>query len=225
MWPLLRSLAAASRSLFGRLRARAAAEGQNGEGAVLAVRFLQDERVRRELGLNSAQVRRIVSASREVRFRFREAAQRVRARPQQERRAVARGLARDVALRVMQALEGQAVLTPAQRQRLSQLVWQNRGPAALVEPAVRQSLQLTEGQTRQIEAIRERILGQLRGTAPGGEGGLGRAEDRTRLRRQALDEALVLLTAEQRSRWEELKGPPAAFPLDGPVAPAAEELE
>jgi hypothetical protein len=224
MWSLPRSLAKTLRSFFGRTRTPGTADGSHPEGAVLAVRLLQDERVRRELGLDSAQVTRLVQTTRDVRSRSRDAFRKVRARPQQERRAAARGLMRDVSVGVLKALEKGAVLTAVQHERLWQLVWQNCGPAALVEPAVRQALRLTEGQAKQIEEIRARILGHLRGAGQGEEDEQEPAENRARVRRQALDEALVLLTAEQRSRWEELKGPPAAYPLDAAAAPPADEL-
>jgi hypothetical protein len=128
----------------------------------------------------------------------------------------------DVAARVLAALDKAAVLTPAQYHRLWQLVWQNCGPAALIEPAVRQALQLTEAQRKQIEGIRERTLEALRGVRQ--EGREEPAENHAPLRRQALDEALVLLTPEQKSRWEELKGPPAGFRLEGTVSPPLDEL-
>jgi serine/threonine protein kinase len=102
--------------------------------------------------------------------------------------------------------EVDAILTPPQRVRLRQIALQSEGPAAFREPEVVEALGLTLGQRERIHAIEdEALFGQIRemqsGKPPEGAG------------KPAMGRILVVLTAEQARRWNELAGDPIRGPL------------
>jgi hypothetical protein len=109
------------------------------------------------------------------------------------------------------------VLTPAQARRFRQITLQCLGLRAFHNPAVVAVLGLTPEQSH---AIRQRF-GRER--AIKGNGLLHEVSPDTRMesvltnvaehRRRALEQALEVLTAEQRARWQEMVGKPCRMPL------------
>jgi eukaryotic-like serine/threonine-protein kinase len=102
--------------------------------------------------------------------------------------------------------EVDAILTPPQRVRLRQIALQSEGPAAFREPEVVEALGLTPGQRERIRAIEDQALfGQFREMQSGKPlEGVGKP---------AMGRILVVLTAEQARRWNELAGEPIRGPL------------
>lgn len=91
-----------------------------------------------------------------------------------------------------------AVLTRRQRERLSQLYYQGRGPRALEDATTAKELGMTEEQSKRIQEIRREAQEQYR-------------KDRRNYRKiiKARDEKyLTVLTPRQRARWEKMVGPP-----------------
>jgi len=105
-----------------------------------------------------------------------------------------------------------AVLLPEQRSRLSQITLQLRGPlAALADEQVAKALNLTEEQKKQIEAIEEATGEKVRSTLQGlrerRSPAQGELESKaSELRDQAVQQALGVLTPEQKDSLEKMKG-------------------
>ena len=99
----------------------------------------------------------------------------------------------------------QEILSPAQSSRLDQLAIQRQGLFALTKPEIVRELDLDAEQKRQIDALVARFqmsLGQLRIPVDSPEG----IEKSRQTRKQLLDEALQLLSEEQRRKWHALVG-------------------
>jgi Spy/CpxP family protein refolding chaperone len=113
-----------------------------------------------------------------------------------------------------------AVLLLEQRSRLGQMTLQLRGPlAALADEEVANALKLTDEQKKQIQAIEEATgekvrsaLQSLRERRSAAQGDLeAKASD---LRDQAVQQALGVLTPEQKQSFEKMKG--ENFPVERP---------
>jgi serine/threonine protein kinase len=112
------------------------------------------------------------------------------------------------------------LLTPAQVSRYKQIAIQWQGLAAFKEPEIVKALALTSEQRTQIREIERETFFR----PPPGEGGPGRPgrggppphERSPRDRQQALAKVLDLLTAEQRTAWQELTGEAFTEFGDGP---------
>jgi hypothetical protein len=205
---LLQRLGNALAALFGR-RSKSASEFRK-SGGVVAFQLLQQERVRTELNLNIEQVGQILRLTRQARqLRRREF---IALRNQDRQQAAGAGiqLQRAVAAEVLAGLNKAAVLTPEQKERLRQIVWQRQGAGAFAHPLVQENLKLTPGQKEVIrsilEELRQRVRTLRQGAAEGGEPPAPGA-----LQKEALNRALALLDEEQKGRWEQLKGKPFEF--------------
>src|SRR5260370_23852177 len=107
-------------------------------------------------------------------------------------------------------------LEPEQQRRLRQIELQQLGALAFGRPSVIAALQLTDPQLEQIRAIQGDPHRPRGGPRPGGRHpGVGkRAED---FRNTALEQALTVLTAEQREEWKRLVGEPFKLERPGPA--------
>jgi serine/threonine protein kinase len=96
-------------------------------------------------------------------------------------------------------------LGPEQARRLEQIAWQQAGVGAFRDHQVVAALQLTEEQKEQIRAIQ--AARRDRGPRPGGPRpeAARKAEDSRKI---ALDQALGVLTPQQREQWQQLIGEP-----------------
>ncbi len=120
------------------------------------------------------------------------------------------------------------VLLPHQAERLQQIGWQMAGINALADPKVIEALAITGEQTEQMNKVREEFGAKMRELFPGfGRGGRGRrgqegggqgqevpGDPQEGFRRfqemqtQQNDKLLAVLTDEQKTKFEELKGEP-----------------
>jgi Spy/CpxP family protein refolding chaperone len=101
-------------------------------------------------------------------------------------------LERDTQDRIM------AVLTGRQRERLSQLYYQNRGPRALEDTETAKVLRLTDEQRKKILEIRQEAREAYR-------------KDRrnyNKIIKARNEKYLTVLTPRQRARWDKMLGPP-----------------
>jgi serine/threonine protein kinase len=177
-------------------------------------RLLGEESVRRELQLSDDQAAR----SRELGFRM--MTQRHEAASPNP--AVALGERQRKFETLTKATEEglAAILSPAQLQRLRQIALQVRGPRALADPDVMQTLGLTPAQRMTIRAVLDRVLPPKREPFPqSGRSPSPRAW--AAIDSRAVTEALLAeLTPEQKTKWFELIGAPfegeVHFPPDGP---------
>jgi len=158
------------------------------DGCLMAVRMLQNDGVRTELKLTPAQTEKIMALVNESRQKHRPG--KVEGKERMERIAAVAG-------DVLEGIGKAQLLNAAQQKRLTQIVWQNRGAAAFGDPVLQQALELSEEQKQAIKGIVE-----------SNQGAPGEGKQTAELRRTRQASALALLTPEQKSRWEELKGAP-----------------
>jgi hypothetical protein len=216
------------------------------EGGVLAVRMLQDARVQTELGLSPEQTSQVLALVHEAREKHKPKGAGGRGqgpgprgqgpgprgqgpgpRGQGQGRGGGAGARMAaVAAEVLEGLNKGRVLTEQQQARLRQILWQNRGPAAFLDPALQEALGLSESQKQAIQGViedhRRRAMQAGRGAAGGDE---DRRERVATIRHEGLAKALTLLTAEQKQRWEELKGQPFEVKLEPPGGGPSDQEE
>ena len=108
------------------------------------------------------------------------------------------------------------VLLPEQLERLDEISLQARGITALMDSEIAKKLELTETQTAELketsEKSREEATTKMREmfqNARGGEGGFDRdkmREEMTKMREGINEKMLNVLTADQKKKFEDLKG-------------------
>jgi hypothetical protein len=111
------------------------------------------------------------------------------------------------------------VLTPGQMKRLKQIALQQSDVYAFSEAAVVKTLQLTAAQQQRIKTITDEGTRELRKLLADVEEGDSLNKIRARsapLRKQIVDQAVAVLSGEQKKRWQELTGEPFEFKLDRP---------
>jgi len=102
-------------------------------------------------------------------------------------------------------LEG---LRPQQAQRLKQIAWQEGGASAFSDPELLEALRLTDEQKKTIRTIQDEAR---RAMWVGPRPGWPRPEDWKKAAeswKNARDQALDVLTADQKAMWTELTGEP-----------------
>jgi serine/threonine protein kinase len=120
-----------------------------------------------------------------------------------------------------------AILTPAQQERLRQIGLQSEGPGAFRDPELVAALQLTARQRKRIRAIEDEMLfAWMRPMGPGmAPPSHGPAPDREKRTNERI---LRVLTEEQARRWREMTGEPVKgllppgpppFPFSEPRSP------
>src|SRR5262249_19125948 len=137
--------------------------------------------------------------------------------------------------KIMTAIMGKAtqtvgqILTPAQIQRVNQILLQRQGSQAFSDPEVQKLLRLTPDQKARLKAITDQSIQEMRNVFRNPQGEVEEMRKKGMHRRQeAMDKALAVLSAEQRDRWHDLKGTPyeiqPSLPGAGglPVTPAKE---
>lgn len=217
-------------SLFG---GGGSKERPPGDARIMAFRLLQDEGVRNELKLDVEQAGQMFKIIRETRSKHRAKVSKVMSLDKDRRREQGQKVMRGMAEEAMKAIDQADVLNEAQKHRLQQIVWQNRGAGVFLDPAVQDALSLTEGQREVTRNILEETNRKGRELVkPAGEGeyyedAQQRMEDsqekRNALRQEAEEKILALLSDEQRRCWDELKGEPFEVKLEGTAPNRLEE--
>jgi len=174
------------------------------EGWFLAVRLLQNESVRAELGLSPVQAGQVSALVNEARQKHRPG--KVQGKERAQRVAALTG-------DVLSGLEKSGVLSDEQRLRLRQICWQNRGAAAFGDPNLQQALKLTDAQKMALKGIMNDPQKKQ----------AGERERTTDARRARLESVVALLTPEQKAHWEQLKGRPFEVQLASGNEPADQE--
>lgn len=142
----------------------------------------------------------------------------VRELPREERReriAEVRKKRRALVKETEKKLE--ALLTQDQVRRLDEILLQQRGARGLLEKATARTLELTSEQTEKLRAVfawareaRAKLLREVRGQ---GREAVEKTEEKiSEIRKEMDGKALAVLTAEQKHKYEKLKGKP--FELD-----------
>jgi hypothetical protein len=103
------------------------------------------------------------------------------------------------------------LLKPQQLQRLKQIELQGRGLRAFDDAEIVKILRLTPDQKSKLRSIAERAGRQMSQPLQPGARAVNSSQALQKLfaaRRKMMDEALSLLTPEQRKAWDERTGPP-----------------
>jgi hypothetical protein len=116
------------------------------------------------------------------------------------------------------------ILLPSQLKRLTEIYIQRVGVAALQDDEIAKELGVNDEQKNRIAKIREEYSGKRREMFSGGRGGGGGDFEAIRAKMTELttaenDQVLGTLTAQQKSKFEEMKGKPFAMPERGPGGP------
>ncbi|QDV37086.1 hypothetical protein [Tautonia plasticadhaerens] len=105
----------------------------------------------------------------------------------------------------------EAVLKPEQLDRLVQIELQQQGVQAFSEPAVVETLKLTDDQKAEIDGLLETYRTEVREAFEAARGSEDRGavmRELVELRQSSMDAAMAVLTDDQKASWEELTGEP-----------------
>jgi hypothetical protein len=168
--------------------------------------LLTNEGVQRELKLDKAQTEKVMRLAAEVAAKGREGAEEFQALAESERRLKMHRLMTVACEEAMTTLRG--IFKPEQYKRFDQLVLQQRGITAFADPEIQGKLKLTEEQKNQVRELAGGVHTQLRELAQNASPDKMEKvhEDGMALYRKAVDQAVALLSAEQKSTWNELTG-------------------
>ena len=109
------------------------------------------------------------------------------------------------------------LLKPQQLQRLKQIELQGRGLRAFDDAEIVETLRLTPDQKSKLHSIAEqagRVMSQSLQTGDRAGNSSQALQKLFAARRKMMDEALSLLTPEQRKAWDERTGPPFEFKIE-----------
>ena len=102
-----------------------------------------------------------------------------------------------------------ALLSPEQSKRLKQIVYQQRGAAALADPEAAKALNLSEEQQEKVKTINQEMQAAMRELFTPGQP----PDDDTRkkmddVRKSSGEKLLAVLSPEQKTKWTQLQGEP-----------------
>ena len=185
-----------------------AQSGQRGAGGALGgFSLITHPAVEKELKLDPTQVEKAKALSDEMKGKFEEAMGSLKTLPPRDQLKKLPSLAQAHYEEGMKALAG--FLKPEQLDRFDQLLFQQRGAAAMLEPASVQALKLTEAQAKQvgslIDAAKNRQRQVLQAAQQDEASSVPKLES---IAREANTKALVVLSPEQKKAWRELTGEP-----------------
>jgi serine/threonine protein kinase len=178
-----------------------------GAGQIIVLSLRQ---VQADLGLDSAQRKRLESIASDFNQRRFESLHNFNQLSLSERQSRFVDLARanDQAVR--------ATLTQAQLQRLAQITLQLQGPRAFEQPEVISQLRLTDTQRQSIRQIEMEAYASAWGGPHGGHRGPPPNGFRKTVLRPAMEKVLAVLTPEQSAEWKVLIGRPFQGDVDLP---------
>jgi hypothetical protein len=101
-------------------------------------------------------------------------------------------------------------LSTEQNVRLQQIALQEKGAAALATPEVAKSLEITDDQKRRLRDVQSQAAAK-RKTATAGLPSQDRVAKMEQLRKEELAAALAVLTAEQKAKFDKLRGAEVKF--------------
>ena len=112
------------------------------------------------------------------------------------------------------------ILLPGQLDRLREISTQVRGGAALEDPRIREELEITADQMKELQtarqSMREEFGSKMREMFQGGDFEAAREQMKT-MREQGEQKVMEILTDEQRSKLDEMKGEPFEMPERQPM--------
>jgi Spy/CpxP family protein refolding chaperone len=208
----------------------------SGEFGMNPLGFLDSDPVQKDLKLTPEQVAKLKAINEEFRANRRKQFEGMAgATPEQRRAKIAEFRASAKESRAEYQKKVDAVLLPEQRNRLREITLALRGPlAALADEQVAKTLNLTDEQKKQIQAIEEaageKVRSALQALRDRRSVAQGELETKaSELHDQAVQQALGVLTPDQKTSLEKMKGenPPVERPrlrpfrrAKPPVSPA-----
>jgi hypothetical protein len=149
---------------------------------------------------------KVASLAKDVAAKGRAAAHEFRALPDSEQREKMHALMTSVCADAMSTLRG--VFTAEQFKRYDQIVLQQRGIMAFSDVDIQGKLRLTGEQKDRLHGLAIDLHGKMRSLSQNASAEkMGEVHEQGMvLHRKALDQAVAMLTAEQRTTWKELTG-------------------
>jgi hypothetical protein len=168
--------------------------------------MLTNRDVQRELKLDKPQTEKVVTLVAAVAAKGREGAKEFQALAKSERRLKMHRLMTVACEEAMTTLRG--IFTPEQYKRFDQIVLQQRGIMAFTDPEIQGKLKLTAEQKSQVQEVAHGVHAQLRELSQNASPDKMEKvhEDGMALYRRAADQAIALLSVDQRATWIELTG-------------------
>jgi Spy/CpxP family protein refolding chaperone len=172
--------------------------------------LLTNKSVQQELKLTDDQMKKIETATQEVRQKHAQDFEALQGLDQQERREKMRELTQKVASETKTALAG--ILKPEQEKRFKQIELQARGARGFAEADVQKALKLTPEQEEKIKTINDDAQQEMRSLFQGGGGGGGPNPEAQKkmaeMRKETMTKVMAVLTDDQKKEWKEMIGDP-----------------
>jgi hypothetical protein len=185
------------------------------DAAGIRAALLTNKSVQKELKLDESQAEKVATLAKDVAAKGRAAAAELKALPESERRERMHKLMTATCAEAMSTLRG--VLTAEQFKRYEQIVLQQRGIMAFADPDIQKDLKLTDAQKDRVHELAKSLHGQMRelsqNVSPDKMAEVH--EQGMVLHRKALDQAVAILSAEQKTTWNELSGESFAVKFEG----------
>jgi hypothetical protein len=187
--------------------APALAQRGGGFGMMGGINLLRNTSVQKELKLDSSQVEKVTALANSLSAKRREEFQKIQDLPEADRPAKRRALMAAAAKEDREALK--PILSAEQLKRFDQITLQQRGISAFTEPEVAAKLKLTDEQKSKLQQMAEDFRGQMREVFQKNQGNFEEArKEMATLRKESMDKATALLSADQKMTWKELTGEP-----------------
>jgi len=184
----------------GRGRGRGGPGGMFGSPAGMRMMLLANEKVQKELELNDEQKADLKKIGDDLRPQGGQNFQDLSEEERQKLRTE-----REAKMKEAQA-KVDKLLVPQQQERLKQISWQVAGANALSDPEVADKLKLSDKQKDDLKAVQDKAMEE--GRALFGAG-LSREEAQAKgaeLRKSSEEKTLAVLTPEQKTEFDKLKG-------------------
>jgi Spy/CpxP family protein refolding chaperone len=188
--------------------------GFGGMGGGGGLGLLSNPGVQKELKLESDQTSKVEAIATSIREKHSNDFAKLRDLEGQERQEKAAELNKSVTSEVNKALAD--VLKPDQVKRFNQIRIQVQGLQAFADPDVQAKLNLDADQKQKIRSIAQDSQGQMREVfQSAGDDRAGARRKLAELRKENMDKALAVLTADQKSTWKDLTGEPFEVQFQG----------
>ena len=200
-----------------------AQDGLRGPGSAIGgFHLIAMPQVQQDLQLNAEQVGKAKEVADRMNARFQQDMGKMRGLNADERAQRAVTLANPHYEEGMRELR--RFLTPAQLDRFDQILFQMRGPAAMLEPAITKALALKNEQARKVAELVARAENEQRAAAKaaGDDRQAGRVKVEA-IAARANEEAASILSPEQQRTWGRMTGEPFRPDMASGNSPAARE--
>ncbi len=197
-----------------------AQEGLRGPGAAIGgFHLITMPAIQRELGLDENQAAKAKGVADRMNARFGQDMNKLKGlNPDEKMKRVVTlaGPHYDEGMRQLRSF-----LKPAQVDRFDQILFQQRGPMAMLEPKIAQTLQINNEQAQKVAALVAEAQNQQKAAMSAeGKGSKAAMMKVESIANDANQQAAALLSPEQKRTWERLVGPPFR-PDFGGGAPAS----